>query len=269
MGQYYKIVNLDKRESICPHHFGDGAKILEFGHGGLTMTALAVLLANSNGRGGGDLMVRAADYKNPTPAETANQIRIDAVSGRWAGDRIVVAGDYAEETDRGEDSKQKLYDQDYVDISTLCINALAVNEYLREQLGQPGYLADKYVAPLLAEKGPVVVAQIVEAPPAPKTPRKRKSRAKGTRQVRRTPLADVKAAKAVMPKPAPKVPPALTAKQVDDAITAAWFKHAAGVQVMITALPAIFRELKEALAIGMDLEFAVKAAAVKYGGKIK
>jgi hypothetical protein len=89
MGQYYKIVNLTKREYLEPHAFDEGAKLLEFGCSGSgTMTALAVLLANSNGRGGGDL--------NGVPED------FPVKPGRWAGDRIVVAGDYAEATDPGE-----------------------------------------------------------------------------------------------------------------------------------------------------------------------
>jgi hypothetical protein len=79
MGQYYLIVNLDKREYLYPHRFGDGLKLTEFGCGSCgTMTALAILLADGNGRGFGDL---EAD---------------DAIVGSWAGDRIVVAGDYAD-----------------------------------------------------------------------------------------------------------------------------------------------------------------------------
>ncbi len=79
MGQYYLIVNLDKREYLYPHRFGDGLKLTEFGcSSDGTMTALAILLADGNGRGFGDL---EAD---------------DAIVGSWAGDRIVVAGDYVD-----------------------------------------------------------------------------------------------------------------------------------------------------------------------------
>lgn len=82
MGQYHKIVNLDKRQYLHPHAFGDGLKLVEFGSAGEgTMMALAVLLATDNGRGGGDL-------KSNHP-----------LVGSWAGDRIVIAGDYG---DRGE-----------------------------------------------------------------------------------------------------------------------------------------------------------------------
>jgi hypothetical protein len=80
MGQYYHVVNLDKREYLHPHRMGDGLKLLEFGSSGDgTMLGLAVLLADGNGRGGGDL-----HSEHP-------------IIGSWAGDRIVIAGDYADE----------------------------------------------------------------------------------------------------------------------------------------------------------------------------
>lgn len=79
MGQYYYVVNLDKKQYLHPHRFGDGSKLLEFGDSmGGTMTALAILLADGNNRGGGDL-----HSENP-------------IIGSWAGDRIVIAGDYAD-----------------------------------------------------------------------------------------------------------------------------------------------------------------------------
>ena len=80
MGQYYILANLDKQEYLNTYTFNDGAKLLEFGCSGEgTMTALAVLLSDGNGRGGGDLH---SD---------------DPIIGSWAGDRIVVSGDYADE----------------------------------------------------------------------------------------------------------------------------------------------------------------------------
>lgn len=79
MGQYYIIVNVDKHQMIKPHKFGDGLKLMEFGNSQFgTLLGMAVLLADGNNRGGGDL-------------RTDNQI-----VGSWAGDRIVVAGDYAD-----------------------------------------------------------------------------------------------------------------------------------------------------------------------------
>ena len=80
MGQYYKIVNIDKQQYLDTYTFNEGAKLLEFGCSSEgTLTALAILLADGNGRGGGDL-----HSEHP-------------IIGTWAGDRIIVAGDYADE----------------------------------------------------------------------------------------------------------------------------------------------------------------------------
>lgn len=79
MGQYFKVVNLDKRQYLHPHKFHDGLKLMEFGSSSDgTMCALAILLADSNGRGGGDCR-----SDNP-------------LIGSWAGDHIVITGDYAD-----------------------------------------------------------------------------------------------------------------------------------------------------------------------------
>lgn len=79
MGQYFLVVNLDKREFLNPHEFGDGIKLLEFGcSANGTLTGLTILLRRSNETGGGDLQ----DFNEFT--------------GRWAGDRIVIIGDYDE-----------------------------------------------------------------------------------------------------------------------------------------------------------------------------
>lgn len=80
MGQYYLVVNTDKGEYLHAHRFDDGLKLMEFGASGSgTMMGLAILLADGNGRGGGDLH---SD---------------DALIGSWAGDHIVITGDYADE----------------------------------------------------------------------------------------------------------------------------------------------------------------------------
>lgn len=87
MGQYYVIANLDKREYLDPYCFGSGVKLMEFSMDGASvMTGLAVLLASSNGQGGGDLYL---------PHDT----KFDHIPGRWKGDRVVVAGDYDSDPD--------------------------------------------------------------------------------------------------------------------------------------------------------------------------
>jgi len=144
MGQYYMIVNLDKRQYIHPHRFGDGLKLLEFGYGGNTMCALAVLLSDGNGRGGGDLD-NAEDHE---------------IVGSWAGDRIVVAGDYADPgnwlDDIPREELQKVAEEHYTeafqtpehvvlysyaqhrfeDVSDLAARAMLCDEYLAAKLSE-------------------------------------------------------------------------------------------------------------------------------------
>ena len=114
MGQYYKVVNLDKRQTLNPNIFNDGLKLLEFGcSANGTMCALAVLTASGNGRGGGDLAITHESKTKPLPSMREDQ-RVEwqsehkdlngdktciagivpTIVGSWAGDRIVVAGDY-------------------------------------------------------------------------------------------------------------------------------------------------------------------------------
>ena len=81
MGQYHRLYNKTKKEYVYGHGIDNGLKLLEqIGWSGSTSTALWLLVANSNGRGGGDAL--------PHP-----------MIGHWAGDSIVVQGDYAEEGD--------------------------------------------------------------------------------------------------------------------------------------------------------------------------
>lgn len=112
MGQYHMVVNLDKREYISPHKLGCGLKLWEQlanGDIGGTGGALLVLLACSNGRGGGDFdtgenwngpereFPRDNTHGGPMPEEYP-AIAARTI-GRWAGDRIAVVGDYAEDGD--------------------------------------------------------------------------------------------------------------------------------------------------------------------------
>lgn len=77
MGQYFILLNLDKKEYIHPHRLGCGAKLWEIAVNKIS-AVFAFLLRQSSEGGGGDIQ---KDYKN---------------AGRWAGDRIVVVGDYDE-----------------------------------------------------------------------------------------------------------------------------------------------------------------------------
>ena len=104
MGQYHYPVNWDRKEYICPHAFGDGLKLLEFGHSAQgTLLGLAVLLASSNrggARGGGDIHpwhgdIWGSDRTNPYIVnERYEQALMDHIIGRWATERVSIIGDY-------------------------------------------------------------------------------------------------------------------------------------------------------------------------------
>ncbi len=108
MGQYHEVYNLDKKERIHPHHIDNGLKLYEqVGHIGSTSTALFALLANSNGRGGGDFP------EHP-------------MIGRWAGDRILIQGDYVKHDDQAAHHPTEL--EAFTDISAGVAEMLAVIE---------------------------------------------------------------------------------------------------------------------------------------------
>lgn len=115
MGQYYLIVNIDKEQYLYPHKFGDGLKLMEFGNSACgTLLGLAVLLANGNNRGGGDLRT---DHP---------------MVGHWAGDRVVVAGDYGDEgefLDGLDDAVDAAADDYDVDPDSLTLYAVANSQF--------------------------------------------------------------------------------------------------------------------------------------------
>ena len=134
MGQYHLVANLDKKEFIHPHQFGDGLKMLEFGSSGYTMTGLTILLACSHNRGGGDLHVET---------ET---LLTKSILGRWAGDRIAIIGDYAAPEDfpgLTQETIDAVWNEDdngktaWTDISEHVVEALELDSYIRnERFGQ-------------------------------------------------------------------------------------------------------------------------------------
>ena len=120
MGQYHKIVNIDKKQYVNPCTLGEGYKLLEFGCTGTgTMTGLAILLACSNGRGGGDL------YSN------------NNIIGSWAGDRLAIVGDYWEREEAeasGIPTWDMLFAAHYEDISQEVAKALCDDAWIRSEL---------------------------------------------------------------------------------------------------------------------------------------
>ena len=126
MGQYYYVANLDKKQYLCPHKFNDGAKLMEFGHSTQgTLLAMTVLLADGNGRGGGDLEIEARQDKRN-------------LLGSWAGDRIIIAGDYADtykfltkkEVNKIRTAlKKEKYYQEHPEYIESCLNVYSVCRY--------------------------------------------------------------------------------------------------------------------------------------------
>jgi len=163
MGQYYRIVNLDKKEYLSPYPFDEGAKLLEFGTGkGTLLLALAVLLADGNGRGGGDLHgipcpkckvwiecgppgygyktgPGISDYERECECREWGGWLPPKIAGRWKGNRIVVAGDYADENQYGIDSEKNLFhlvcddNSEWKDVSKEVLEALRTDPYLRNK----------------------------------------------------------------------------------------------------------------------------------------
>jgi hypothetical protein len=128
MGQYYYIVNVSKKEYINPHDFGAGLKLMEFAYPGNPSTvtaALAVLLADGNNRGSGDLR---SDHP---------------IVGSWAFDRIVVSGDYADEHEMFGNVYRRA-GEEFKNISEDILTALS----------DDGYFAEKYAKILTSEEYP-------------------------------------------------------------------------------------------------------------------
>jgi hypothetical protein len=101
MGQYHYVVNVDKKQFINPHKLGAGLKLWEqLNNDPSTPHAIFMLLAVSNGRGGGDLhrWIPDPNADEKDRAFSGEYLESELI-GSWGGDRIAVIGDYAEETD--------------------------------------------------------------------------------------------------------------------------------------------------------------------------
>ena len=75
MGQYYILLNLDKREMVTPHDIDGSAKLWEW-CANVQAGIIAFLIARSDEWSGGDPKERYEYH------------------GHWAGDRVVLIGDY-------------------------------------------------------------------------------------------------------------------------------------------------------------------------------
>lgn len=119
IGQYWLIINEDKKEYIEAHTFGDGIKLMEFGCSQCgTLTGLTLLLADetTNGRGNGDFRGDGKD-----------------ILGRWHGDRIKIVGDY------GDDGLYKQAHKEWDDISKSVLATIVQDEYVLDFQKEESY----------------------------------------------------------------------------------------------------------------------------------
>ncbi|MFO1043313.1 MAG: hypothetical protein U0941_16080 [Planctomycetaceae bacterium] len=106
MGQYFKAVNFDKKEVVCPWCLSGGAKLWEWAANSYG-AIFTLLLRKSSAAGGGDYYgypPRMVQMDSPTDmqnmlseiAEVEGQpiAPDDTIVGRWAGDRVALVGDY-------------------------------------------------------------------------------------------------------------------------------------------------------------------------------
>lgn len=111
MGQYWYVVNLDKKEFVYPHKLGTGLKLWEqIANSPGTGAALIILCAAMpEARGGGDFdldenwhgpeRIFPRDGSQPGPMPIDYPAVAKRTIGRWAGNRIALVGDYAKDTD--------------------------------------------------------------------------------------------------------------------------------------------------------------------------
>jgi hypothetical protein len=89
MGQYFKAVNIDKREVVCPWCIGGGAKLWEWS-ANTQGSIFTLLLRKSDEGGGGDFYGYHKECDEGGPITC----RPEPMVGRWAGDRVALVGDY-------------------------------------------------------------------------------------------------------------------------------------------------------------------------------
>jgi hypothetical protein len=110
MGQYWVLVNLDKKEYVNQYNVGCGAKLYEqLANAGVGQAMVILCAAMPEARGGGDFDLeenwhgpeRTFPEYNGSPGPMPEDYSTIArrTIGRWAGDRIALVGDYAEDTD--------------------------------------------------------------------------------------------------------------------------------------------------------------------------
>ena len=121
MGQYWYVVNLDKKEFVKPHRLGAGLKLWEqlANHPGTGAALVVLCAAMPDARGGGDFDIdenwhgpERVDMSTDGPMPDEYPAIARRTIGRWAGDRIALVGDYAEDGDLAPEHKAStIYDR--------------------------------------------------------------------------------------------------------------------------------------------------------------
>lgn len=108
IGQYWKVVNLDRREYLDPHKLGSGLKLWELiANKGVTEALVILQAAFYERRGGGDGDLDSnwhgpdrVDMRTEGPKLSQKYRDIAARTwGRWVNNRVVIVGDYAKPND--------------------------------------------------------------------------------------------------------------------------------------------------------------------------
>ena len=89
MGQYFRAINTDKQEYICPWCIGGGAKLWEWAANPCG-SIFTLLLRRSDEGGGGDYY----GYHKGCGEGGPITCPVSPIAGRWAGDRVALVGDY-------------------------------------------------------------------------------------------------------------------------------------------------------------------------------
>lgn len=89
MGQYFKAINTDKQEYVCPWCIEGGAKLWEWA-ANTQGSIFTLLLRKSDEGGGGDYY----GYHRGCGEGGAIRGPLSRIAGRWAGDRVALVGDY-------------------------------------------------------------------------------------------------------------------------------------------------------------------------------
>ena len=122
MGQYYFLVNMDKKEYVNPWKIEGLAKVWEWAANISQAGPIVLLLGWSNKGGGGD-----PDWDHPD---------VKDIAGRWAGDRVALVGDYYTPDSKGLPSWGEIKES-YTEISEALIKAwnqfIVVKEWLIEK----------------------------------------------------------------------------------------------------------------------------------------